>query len=203
MCLHGMGFIFLDRNWNTDEKKLHSGLASLQSEPIQPFWLLIFPEGHRMSASKLEDSNAFAKKKDLPQLKNVMFPRVKGFSVSYLQLSKSIDAVYDLTLAHTKTPDYFWKLLSGAQQVECHMLIRRFELKSIPKDEKALSEFLFQLFIDKEKAIEAFKRTGKFDAPIISDPLPVGRILSDTFKFYCLVAGSLTITYLVYHIILG
>jgi len=201
-ALHGMGYIFLDRNWSTDEQKINSGLQSLKRKPLQPFWLLIFPEGHRMDPSKLAASLAFAKKKDLPQLKNVMLPRVKGFSSSFLQICDSLDAVYDLTLVYNKTPDYFWKLFSGAQQLECHMLVRRFPINSMPKDEQGLSEWLFKLFVEKETLLEEFKLNGRFSAAIVEDRISEPKLYNFIFGWNVLLVSSLGLTYFLYHLVM-
>jgi len=192
-----LGVIFLDRNWEKDKKILHKALSGLKDKPVHPFWLLIFPEGHRMSSSSLDDSISFSKKNDLPVLKNVLLPRVKGFSSSYLEIMDTIDAVYDLTLVYTQTPGYFWSLCTGAQQLDCHVLVKRYEISSLPKDESGLSQWMYNQFTQKDKDLQLFKETGKFEQPIIDDPFPMDRMKKAAFQWNIILILSFSMVYVV------
>ena len=69
--------IFLDRNWEKDKHTLTESMNVLASY-TRPFWLLLYPEGTRLSQAKLEAAQAFSKSRSLPVLQHQLFPRTKG-----------------------------------------------------------------------------------------------------------------------------
>ena len=46
----------------------------------KPFWLLLYPEGTRLSDKKLSEGQAFSRERGLPVLKHQLYPRTKGFA---------------------------------------------------------------------------------------------------------------------------
>ncbi|KAG8333517.1 1-acyl-sn-glycerol-3-phosphate acyltransferase gamma [Homalodisca vitripennis] len=56
-------------------------------------------EGTRFTEEKHEASLAFAREKGLPQLKQHLTPRTKGFTCSVPHLRGKVDAIYDVQLA--------------------------------------------------------------------------------------------------------
>jgi len=71
-----MGFIFVSRSWVKDKNKIKAIFADVVRNKT-PIWVVTFLEGTRMTKKKLAASQAFAKKRDLPVLRNLMLPRVK------------------------------------------------------------------------------------------------------------------------------
>ena len=92
-------FIFLDRNWEKDKTTITKGMHALTSYP-SPVWLLLYPEGTRMSPEKLEASQKFAEQRNLPILKHHLIPRLKGFVhiMKNLDTSKVSNSSYYLVI---------------------------------------------------------------------------------------------------------
>jgi len=161
LAIQGVGFIFLNRNWTEDRSSLKHAFNNLKTLGM-PFWLLSHPEGSRWNKEKLEESNQFAKKRDLPQLKHVLLPRVKGFITTATMLRNQIDAVYDISIAYSQQPPNFWVLFSGSRPIEIHLFVRRFPIASIPKDEPSIADWLYKVYAEKDQLIEEFKKNGKY-----------------------------------------
>lgn len=174
--LVGMGFVFMSRNWQTDRLKLDKAFGALTTSHL-PFWLLVHPEGSRATPQKLKESQEFAGNRNLPVLKHVLLPRVKGFSRAVFGLRDGIKAVYDLTVVYTSHPRHLWILWSGSAPITAHVVVRRFPIETLPKDEDGLAEWLYKLYQEKDKLIEEYKQNGKYTScPTYKEPLDVKEI---------------------------
>ena len=60
---------------------------------------MIFCEGTRFTAAKHEASMEVARRKGLPELRNLLLPRTKGFTYSVSRLRGKFAAVYDVTVS--------------------------------------------------------------------------------------------------------
>lgn len=184
--------VFLERNWEKDKLNLSSKLNSLMDYP-SPVWILLFPEGTRYSVEKHEASKEFATSRGLPVLKHHLIPRTKGFSFTVSELDRSkISRVYDVTLVAGATiaspdsaPPTLTSVLRG-RHTEASMYIREFQLKDIPTSDEGSSEWLMNLFQEKDKLKDSFLETGCFSElsgmpkhePIIKQSRPWSRILA-------------------------
>ena len=81
-------FVFLDRNWEKDKSMITKGMDILSCYPSS-MWILLYPEGTRVSAEKLKASQKFAEQRNLPILKHHLIPRTKGFVHIMKGLDKS------------------------------------------------------------------------------------------------------------------
>jgi len=157
--------IFLDRNWEKDKQNLTDSMEVLASYK-DPFWLLLFPEGTRLSQDKLEKGQAFSKERNLPVLKHQLYPRTKGFARIMEKLDTSkVKHVYDITIMFN-TKKGAWptitNLLMGRPMVsDCY--IRRYDTTDIPSDPEAASEFLINACVEKDALIESYKESGMQD----------------------------------------
>lgn len=107
------GFVFLARNWVKDKprfehrlKKLnsrHSGPLS-GSHPLDPMWLLIFPEGTNLSFNGRVISKKWAEKIGVKDFKHLLLPRSTGLHFSLQQLQETVHWVYDCTIAYGGVP---------------------------------------------------------------------------------------------------
>ena len=109
-------------------------------------------------------------------------PRTKGFS----HVMENIDAskvpyIYDVTLAvHPKDggPATIPNILVGRKFVG-EVYIRRIDISQVPKDPKGSAQFLMELYESKDKLIDNFALTGKFEPGPKCQPLiPPRRIYS-------------------------
>ncbi|KAF2073199.1 hypothetical protein CYY_005481 [Polysphondylium violaceum] len=156
-----MGFIFLSRKWQDDQKKINQAYSHLKTDG-EPFWFVTHPEGSRVNATNVKKSQEFAKERGLPILNNVLLPRVKGFTSSVLALRDNLDAVYDLTVAYKKRPAGFLALFFGSRPTEIHVHLKRFPIQSLPTEEKHIEQWLYQRSKEKDILIQQFKDKGYF-----------------------------------------
>lgn len=61
--------------------------------------MLLYAEGTRFTKEKYEASVEFAKKRGLPELKEHLLPRTKGFSIGLPHFRNNLPAVYNVQLA--------------------------------------------------------------------------------------------------------
>ena len=98
--LYLSGTVFLSRHWDKDEASINKTFSNIRNYR-PPVWMISHVEGTRMSEKKMLESQEFARKKNLPQLNNVLYPRTKGFVASVQALRDgSVDAVYDVTITY-------------------------------------------------------------------------------------------------------
>jgi len=162
----GWGMLFLDclfikRNWMSDQAKIAKTFENIKTNKI-PFWLMTFAEGTRFTPSKLAQSQKFAAERGLVIPKHVLIPRTKGFVVSVESLRGHAKAVYDFTIGyeHGQAPS-LWQWMSGDVQ-KVHLHVRRFLISDLPIGEKALSDWLLNLFNEKDSLLGKYYTEGSF-----------------------------------------
>jgi len=181
--------VFLERNWEKDKDNLARKLNNLLDFP-SPVWLLIFPEGTRMSKEKHAASQEFAVSRGLPELKHHLVPRTKGFSFTVSRLDPArLRVVYDVTIVaggEDSAPPTLTSVLQGRRTV-ANLYIRKFYLKDIPKDDEGSSAWLMNLFKEKDALKESFMQTGSFSK---LSGLPVHEKIQHETKLYSLLVFS-------------
>jgi len=178
-------FMFLKRNWKEDQDIINHVIDQLQSYPSS-MWLLLFPEGTRISPEKLKLSQKFANERNLPVLKHHLVPRTKGF----VQILKRLDTtkilyVYDATLGiHPKDGGEatLTNILMGKKTVG-DIYLRRYKTSDIPKDDEGAQNWLMNVYKEKDELLGYYKETGgaKFseeDVPVIAVPKKIGVLLN-------------------------
>ncbi len=154
----GWGMVFLDcifmkRDWTRDRENVVRRLQGFKKAGA-PIWVNLYPEGTRLKPSKLAAAQEFARAQNLPVPRHVLIPRVKGFLATVEGLEGHVDAIYDLTIAYPNgRPPTLWQLLS-AQGNDVKVEIKRYPIGSLPKDQAGRSEWLMQLYRDKEPQLE-------------------------------------------------
>jgi 1-acyl-sn-glycerol-3-phosphate acyltransferase len=107
------GFIFLSRKWAKDKERFLYRLRKLSSshtgplsgsKGLDPMWLLIFPEGTNLSANGRISSKKWADKNNIPDLRHAMLPRSTGLLFCHNELQKTVDWIYDCTVAYEGVP---------------------------------------------------------------------------------------------------
>lgn len=96
-------FIFLARKWETDKPRFRRQLNQL-SDPKDPMWLLIFPEGTNLSGVTREKSKAWAEKQGVADMKHQLLPRSTGLQFCLQELKQSTNWLYDCTIAYEGVP---------------------------------------------------------------------------------------------------
>ncbi|XP_057318974.1 1-acyl-sn-glycerol-3-phosphate acyltransferase gamma-like [Microplitis mediator] len=157
--------VFLERSWEKDKETIGHQISELGDYP-DTMWLLLYAEGTRFTAEKLEASQKFAKEKGLAILKHHLTPRTKGFTASIPHLKGKVDALYDIQLAFNPKAAIkptMTNLLRG-EKVEAHMYIKRIPIKDIPDGEQAAAAWLHKKYEEKDRLAESFIETGDFFA---------------------------------------
>lgn len=96
-------FIFLKRKWENDKPHLAAHLQKL-NKPTDPMWLLLFPEGTNLASCTRQKSAQWAAKQGINDMRNLLLPRYTGLQFCLQQLHKSVDYVYDCTIAYEGVP---------------------------------------------------------------------------------------------------
>lgn len=152
----GMTFldcIFMKRDWTRDRENVVGRLQKFKKVGA-PIWVNLYPEGTRLKPSKLLAAQEYAKKANLPIPHHVLIPRVKGFLATLEGLEGHLDAVYDLTIVYPDgKPPSLWALLSAEGQ-DVKVEIKRFPISDLPTDPEQRSQWLMELYRQKEFVIE-------------------------------------------------
>lgn len=96
-------FIFLKRNWEMDKPRLAKHLQKL-NKPSDPMWLMLFPEGTNLANCTREKSKQWAEKHKIDDMQHQLLPRSTGLQFCLEELHKTIDYVYDCTIAYEGVP---------------------------------------------------------------------------------------------------
>jgi len=161
----GWGMVFLEclfvkRDWATDAKAIARTFERILRDDV-PLWLMLFPEGTRITPEKLSQADAFADKAGLQRTEHVLLPRTSGFMASIRGLRDHIDAVYDVTIGYERGVPSLWQFIKGYSPV-AHMHIRRVPVAELPESSEALSDWLHDCFQQKDRRLAAFYRDGFF-----------------------------------------
>lgn len=157
-------FVFLQRNWQKDQRLLEKSLNTLQDFPF-PFWMVIFAEGTRLTEAKVQASVEYARANGLPELKHHLLPRSKGFSLTVHYLRDKVPAVYDFEVAFLKGKEPNLISMVKGEADEVHLWARRTPIQDIPCDDiEETSEWCRKAFQKKDEGMAYFFEHGKFPA---------------------------------------
>jgi 1-acyl-sn-glycerol-3-phosphate acyltransferase len=140
--------IYMKRSWQKDKNKVEQMFSRFHQEDI-PLWLAIFPEGTRRTLRKQEISILFSQRQGVKPTSKVMYPRTKGFVATVGALRGHLKAVYNITFRYQDHPPSLTGLLSGSVD-KIHLHVQRFDISSVPEDEKAMKQWLIERFLEKE-----------------------------------------------------
>ncbi|KAF9732911.1 hypothetical protein PMIN06_012626 [Paraphaeosphaeria minitans] len=185
-------FIFLARNWEEDQQRFKKALSKL-SNPKDPMWLIMFPEGTNLSASTRERSKKWAAKNGLEDMKHQLLPRSTGLKFCLNELKDSTEWLYDCTIAYEGVPpgqfgqDIFTlrsSFFEGRPPKSVNMHWRRFHISTIPiHNTKAFEVWLRNRWREKDYMLEYFQRHTRFPAEEFwKDHLDVGERSSQSDK---------------------
>ncbi|KAL9129366.1 MAG: hypothetical protein Q9217_002166 [Psora testacea] len=166
-------FIFLKRKWEEDKPGLAAHMQKL-NKPNDPMWLMMFPEGTNLASCTREKSRKWALKNGIKDCKHTLLPRSTGLQFMLQSLRESVEYLYDCTIAYEGVPhgqfaqDIFTvgaSYLGGRPPKSVNMYWRRFRIKTIPLDDPEQFElWLRSRWIEKDKFIDMYLRTGRFPA---------------------------------------
>ncbi|EME42739.1 hypothetical protein DOTSEDRAFT_46184 [Dothistroma septosporum NZE10] len=164
-------FIFLSRKWEQDRYSFKKHLDHLKN-PLDPMWLLIFPEGTNLSATTREKSARWAEKTGIPDMRHQLLPRSTGLQFCLKELRPTTNWLYDCTIAYEGVPagmygqDIFTlksSFLEGRPPKSVNMYWRRFKISEIPyEDDEQFSRWLLNRWREKDYILEYYYKFGNF-----------------------------------------
>lgn len=168
------GSLYLKRDWARDRARITQKLHDMESGAFpRPFYVGVYPEGTRITPKKHEASLKFARERGLPELQRVLLPRTKGFVFLKENLPTSVDCIYDITIAYDDGPARLSHALLGGG-FRCggiHLHVRRIPFDDLPAgDPAALEKWLMDAFVEKDKLLLDFERTGTFPGSTVTYP---------------------------------
>ncbi|KAK4314861.1 hypothetical protein Pmani_013884 [Petrolisthes manimaculis] len=146
-------------------------------------WLVLFPEGGFLKNRK-PSSQRYAAKNNLPQLENVALPRVGALKVildnaaseKHNSEGDGIRYVVDATIAYPGgRPLDLLNIFTGWRP-SCETIFhyRRYNIEEIPREEEALTKWLYSRYEEKEAILQEYYDTGSF--PNVPTPHSPGAV---------------------------
>lgn len=157
-------FLYIKRNWTVDKIKVENMIGYYGSMKYK-FSLLIFPEGTDLTPRTKIISDKYAEKNNLQKYDFVLHPRTTGFTfLAYKLLKKrELDAIYDVTLVYCdNVPQSETSMLKGQVPKTVRMHFAKYPASFLPHNEQGLRHFLEQRWLEKEKVLKEYERTGIF-----------------------------------------
>lgn len=158
---HILEFISVERKWEIDEPTMRKTLSTF-TNPQDPLWLAVFPEGTDYTEQKCRRSQKFATENGFPVLNNVLLPKTKGFCVCLEILRGSLNAVYDVSIAYKHQCPFFLDNVFGLGPSEVHIHVRRIPVEEIPSSENEAAAWLMEAFKLKDQLLSDFISQGHF-----------------------------------------
>ena len=160
----GWGMVFLDclfvkRDWARDEGTIVATFDRILRDDV-PLWLILFPEGTRITPQKLRESNAYAARHGLPPTKHLLQPRTSGFAASVQGLRQHVAAVYDVTIGYELGVPTLWQYVKGYNR-RAHLHVQRVPIAELPVESAGLASWLQQRFLQKDRRLDGFYETGR------------------------------------------
>ncbi|CAI5460215.1 unnamed protein product [Closterium sp. Yama58-4] len=156
-------YLFLARNYATDQRRILDGYARLRSFPLH-FWVALFMEGTRFTPEKLKAAQEYAKEAGLPIPRHVLVPRTKGLVMSVEQTKGHAGAIYDFTVNFPKgkTPPTFANILKRkASQIDVYF--ERVPIDQVPQDAEGITKWCQESFVKKDKNLDYYVEHNGFD----------------------------------------
>ncbi|GAB1607888.1 acyl-CoA:lysophosphatidylglycerol acyltransferase 1-like [Argonauta hians] len=168
------GDFFITQGKNSRDSTLQKLRTHLKNtfHSIPRKWLVLFPEGGFLRKRKLA-SQRYARKQNLPVLENITLPRVGAMQVILEEMAEKTTAnnnaidpkfkyVVDVTIAYPKGRPLDIHGIGIGYWPPCHILMhyRIYPASKIPVDTRGLTDWMNDLYIDKEKMLENYYKHG-------------------------------------------
>ncbi|KAJ2473443.1 hypothetical protein GGI02_000854 [Coemansia sp. RSA 2322] len=163
-------FIFLKRKWADDQQTFTRHMRRIV-EHDDPAWLLIFPEGTVLCNKRIAISDKYAEKMGHKKPEHTLLPRANGTRFCLSQLRGRIPYVYDLTMGYEglkkgDIPEDEYGLVSmygkRVYPREVHIHVKRYAVADIPEDEEGFTNWMNQVFVEKDTRMARFYELGRF-----------------------------------------
>lgn len=211
LIMYASSDIKLNRDWEKDKETLGKQINKIKTEPNgEKQIIIIFPEGTRLTKSKLEEGQKFSLDNGLPVFNNLLVPKTKGlwFLVNHLEQTKRLGKIWDLTLA---IPKFIGKSayvsdIVGKPIGPVYGIVRNIELpQNEYQDLDKFKNWFLQMWKIKDEFIRSYKNfiyqkiewnnNYKHFGLIIFVGLITGLLLTNKYGRYYLLA-SFVLSYL-------
>ncbi|KAF7731457.1 hypothetical protein EC973_000265 [Apophysomyces ossiformis] len=162
-------FIFLKRKLAADKDTIVSNLSRARKLML-PLWLVIFPEGTVICDRMRQRSKKFAEQNNMKDNQFTLLPRSTGLNLCMSTLDDSVDWLYDFTIGYPgikpgENPEDVLTLKKifflGQYPSHIHIHIRRYPIKTIPKEPDTFSKWLFDRWVEKDEKMIYFYEEGR------------------------------------------
>ncbi|RUS73212.1 hypothetical protein EGW08_019034 [Elysia chlorotica] len=142
-------------------------------------WVVIFPEGGFLRKRR-EASQKFAEKNNHPILQHVTLPRLGaveavlstvGEPFTPASETRPLKWLIDATLVYkdAKPLDMLGMCIGYCPRDLITFHYKAYRVKDIPRELPALTDWLYQRYVEKDKALESFYKNGKFSDEVLSE----------------------------------
>ncbi|GBP34608.1 Acyl-CoA:lysophosphatidylglycerol acyltransferase 1 [Eumeta japonica] len=171
--------------------------------PLKRQFLVLFPEGGFLHKRR-EVSQRFAEKNNLPRLEYVSLPRAGAMRVIMEEVgpfahqnnlanersnlrADRLEWILDVTIAYEDRVPLHLKDIVCGTRAPCvtHLHYRLYPSTDVPEDVEGMTRWLYDRFIEKDKMLEEFYRTGKFPSRNPSKDT-VRRVQQDNLRYVIL-----------------
>jgi lysophosphatidic acid acyltransferase/lysophosphatidylinositol acyltransferase len=175
--LPGIGWTFLfmeypllKRNWAQDRQALVAACRNLRDYPVNML-LCLFAEGTRFTKEKHKMSMDFARSRGYPVLRHHLFPRTKGFCLLMKELRETVPAIYDVTIVSREDDPVLLDIIN-AKPSSADVCVRRFPTADIPETDEGISEWLINLYKEKDDLVDHHIKHKRFPDSVQKVTLP-------------------------------
>jgi 1-acyl-sn-glycerol-3-phosphate acyltransferase len=187
------GEVMLSRAYDQDKRNIADAVRGLASERHFPnfgktSWLVVFPEGTRITPKQLSQSQAFMEAKNMGvRLEHLICPRFKGTQMILREGRQNFAAVYDVTIGYKPLPKHNnWRMPS-----EVHVHLERIPIELLPEDDDEVAKWLLGRWAIKDELLAHFYKTGRFPG---EQRLERGSLLRSVWTLAYTVAFNLVLT---------
>uniref|UniRef100_A0A2S2Q061 1-acyl-sn-glycerol-3-phosphate acyltransferase delta n=1 Tax=Sipha flava TaxID=143950 RepID=A0A2S2Q061_9HEMI len=138
-------FLFLQRDLAKDKYTIENKLKLL-FEYTSPVSMLLYAEGTRFTKEKHEASIKFAQTKGLPELKEHLLPRTKGFTIGLPHFRQNLPAVYNVQIVFKGDEKPSLKALLNGRRLEAHIYMERIPIEQIPVNDKECDKWMYNIY---------------------------------------------------------
>ncbi|XP_063238581.1 acyl-CoA:lysophosphatidylglycerol acyltransferase 1-like [Bacillus rossius redtenbacheri] len=187
--------------------------------PLCRRWMVLFPEGGFLRKRRLT-SQKFALKNNLPVLQHVSLPRVGALQTILDELgtpqarnnnvggldvhAHELSWVLDITIAYPEgKPLDLGHIVTGSRKpCKTFLFYRLYPCATVPREHEAMTKWLYDRFVEKERFLDLFYRTGQLPVDkFCTAPVPPQEVSQDALRFAILHLFFITSTYLHYQML--
>jgi len=155
-----VGHIGLSRNWDNDRFKIPKAIYDTIAIWPKPNVFAMFPEGTRVTQSKMKLAKKFAEERGLKVLSNCLQPRVKGFVLAVDVCRKSgLPYLFNCTTVMFPKACNMQDLFLGSYH-EPVIYIEIIKLCDLPEGKEALATWLRSTWVEKDCLIDRINKNG-------------------------------------------